>query len=305
MKIKIKTPKRTLKNILLTVFGTLLLSFATSVFIFPYKLVTGGISGLAIIVNYLLPLGEEIWIAIFTVGLFLLGLLLLSRDFATKTLISTIVYPIGVSFFSYFVSPDVFGGFFYLHGSVHNEIGVLLAALFGGVFIGAGCAIAFLGGGSTGGVDVVALIIAKFLKNAKSSVLIFFIDASIIVIGMFINGDLVLTLLGIVCAFITALVIDKVFLGRSREFIANIISEKSDEINKQIIDRVDRTTTVINARGGYTGRDYDLLMVSFTMNQYADILRIVNEVDKYAFMTIHPAHEISGEGFSRDLPKEK
>ena len=122
---------------------------------------------------------------------------------------------------------------------------------------------------------------------------------------MFIYRDLVLTLLGIVCAFITALMIDKVFLGRSREFIANIISEKSAEINRQIIDKVDRSTTVINARGGYTGREYDILMVSFTMNQYADILRIVNEVDRNAFVTVHPAHEISGEGFSRDLPKEK
>lgn len=305
MKIKINNPKRTLKNILLTVFGTLLLSFATSVFILPYNLVTGGISGLAIIVNYLLPIGEEIWIAVFALSLFLLGLLLLSSSFATKTLVSTIVYPIGVSFFSYLVSPDVLDGFFYLHGSVHNEIGVLLAALFGGVFIGAGCAIAFLGGGSTGGVDVIALIIAKFFKKAKSSVIIFLIDAGIIVIGMFIYRDLVLTLLGIVCAFITALMIDKVFLGRSREFIANIISEKSAEINRQIIDKVDRSTTVINARGGYTGREYDILMVSFTMNQYADILRIVNEVDRNAFVTVHPAHEISGEGFSRDLPKEK
>ena len=291
-----------LRNILLTVLGTLLLSFATSVFILPYNLVVGGISGLAIILSAIIPLAKEVLIAIVTVLLFVIGVLALSRGFAIKTLVSTIVYPIGVSLFSYIASTDVLGGFFHMPTSANGEIGVLLAAIFGGVFTGAGCALAFLGGGSTGGVDIIALVLCKFFKSLKSSVMIFVIDSSIIVIGMFINGDFVLTLLGIVCAFLTAIMIDKVFLGRSRAFVANIISERHVEINRAIIERIDRTTTIIRGNGGYTGREYSVLTVSFTMNQYADLLRIVNEIDERAFITIYSAHEINGEGFSRDLP---
>ena len=151
-------------------------------------------------------------------------------------------------------------------------------------------------------MNIIALVLCKFFKSLKSSVMIFVIDSSIIVIGMFINGDFVLTLLGIVCAFLTAIMIDKVFLGRSRAFVANIISERHVEINRAIIERIDRTTTIIRGNGGYTGREYSVLTVSFTMNQYADLLRIVNEIDERAFITIYSAHEINGEGFSRDLP---
>ncbi len=305
MKIEYKTLSGLGKNLFLTVIGTLLLSFATGVFILPYNLVVGGISGFAIVLNAPVPIGEDVWIAVITLLLFVLGAFCLGRDFALKTLVSTIVYPLGVSLFSHVASSEFLDGFFDIAGSSYGEIGVLLAAIFGGVLTGAGCALAFLGGGSTGGVDIIAFIICKIFKKAKSSVVIFALDASVIVAGIFVNRDFVLMLLGIVCAFLTALMIDKVFLGRSRAFIAHIISEKSEEINRGVIDKIDRTSTIIKGNGGYTGKEYDILMVSFTVNQYADLLRLVTDIDKKAFITVHPAHEINGEGFSHSLPDDK
>lgn len=294
-----KSPKQLIKNIALTVLGTLLLSFSTSVFILPYDLVVGGMSGLAILFNAVLPIGKELWITIITVTLYLLGIIFLSKDFAMKTLISTIVYPLGVSFFSYLASPDVLGGMLYLPGSGYGGIDILLAALFGGLITGAGCAITFLGGGSTGGVDIIAFTLCKYFKKLKSAHVLFTIDALIVVTALFVLHDLVLVLLGIICAFVTALVIDKIFLGENRAFIAHIISSASDKINREIIEKIDRTTTVINARGGYTGKEHQMLMVTFTINQYADIMSIINRNDKDAFVTIHPAHEINGEGFTK------
>ena len=293
------SPKLLLKNIALTVLGTLLLSVATSLFILPYDLVVGGMSGLAILMNAAFPLGKELWITIITISLYLLGLIFLSKDFAMKTLISAIVYPAGVALFSYLSSPDVLGGVLYLPGSGYGEINILLAALFGGILTGAGCAITFLGGGSTGGVDILAFIICKYVKKAKQAHMLFLIDALIVVTALFVMHDLVLILLGIICAFVTALVIDKIFLGEKRAFIAHIISNASEAISQDIISKIDRTTTIITAKGGYTGRDYQMLMVTFTINQYADLLNIINQNDKDAFVTIHPAHEINGEGFSK------
>ena len=293
------SPKVLIKNIALTIIGTLLLSFATSVFILPYDLVVGGMSGLAILFNAIFPLGKELWVTIVSITLFLLGLIFLSKDFAMKTLISAIVYPAGVAIFSALASPDVFNGLFYLPGSGYGEIGILLAALFGGIITGAGCAITFLGGGSTGGVDILAFIFCKYVKKAKSAHVIFALDALIVVIALFILHDLVLILLGIICAFVTALVIDKIFMGENRAFIAHIISSASESINQEIIEKIDRTTTIIDARGGYTGKNHQMLMVTFTINQYADLMNIINQNDKNAFVTIHPAHEINGEGFSK------
>lgn len=293
------SPKLLIKNIVLTVLGTLLLSFATSVFILPYDLVVGGMSGLAILFNAAFPLGKELWITIITISLYLLGLIFLSKDFAMKTLISAIVYPAGVAIFSYLASPDVLNGLLYLPASNYGEIDILLASLFGGIFTGAGCAVTFLGGGSTGGVDILAFIFCKYVKKAKSAHVIFALDALIVVIALFVLHDLVLILLGIICAFVTALVIDKIFLGENRAFIAHIISGASESINREIIEKIDRTSTIIAARGGYTGKEHQMLMVTFTINQYADLMNIINRNDKNAFVTIHPAHEINGEGFSK------
>ena len=299
MIFKIESPKLLLKNISFTVLGTLLLSFATSVFILPYDLVVGGMSGLAILFNAIFPFGKEVWVTIVSISLYLLGLIFLSKDFALKTLISAIVYPAGVAIFSYLASPDVLNGLLYLPGSGYGGIDILLAALFGGIFTGAGCAITFLGGGSTGGVDILAFIFCKYVKKAKKAHALFAFDALIVLTALFVLHDLVLILLGIICAFVTALVIDKIFLGENRAFIAHVISDASENINREIIEKIDRTSTIITAKGGYTGKEHQMLMVTFTINQYADLMNIINQNDKRAFVTIHPAHEINGEGFSK------
>ena len=292
----------TLKNVLLVIAGTLVLSFGAAVFIIPFDLVTGGISGIAIILNKIIPiefLTVDVIITITTWLLFFAGLFILGKSFALKTLISTIIYPLGVSLFMKLTDPSFLNGFFCLQASEHSETSLILATTLGGVCVGAGCAITFLGGGSTGGVDIIAFTICKIFKRLKSSVVLFVVDASIVILGMFILGDFVISLLGIFSAFIAALMVDKVFIGSSKSFIAQIISEEYEAINKEILSKVDRGSTIIDVVGGYTGSDKKMIMVSFTVNQYAEILNIIHKNDKNAFVTIHQAHEIAGEGWTR------
>lgn len=289
------------KNFILTVAGTLILALGTALFVIPFDLIVGGISSLAILLNKLIGsdfFTMDMLITIVTWALFFIGLFVLGLNFALKTLISAIVYPIGISLFSKLVDPNVMNGFFCLTQSEYSEISILLATLFGGVLIGAGCAITFVGGGSTGGVDIIAFLICKIFKKFRSSVVIFIIDALTIIMGIFVIKDFVLSLLGITSAFISAIVVDKIFLGESKAFIAQIISDKYEDINAQIINGLERTTTIIDATGGYSRKPKKMLMVSFTMAQYSELLNIITKTDKTAFVTIHRAHEVNGEGWT-------
>ncbi|MBQ8333187.1 MAG: YitT family protein [Clostridia bacterium] len=297
-----KTMKQNLKSFFLVVAGTLVLALGTAVFIIPFDLVAGGISSMAILLDKVIAaefVTTDLLITVITWSLFFLGLISLGRGFALKTLVSTIVYPIGISLFSRLLDPGVFGGIFDLSRSAYSEIAILLAALFGGVLIGAGCALTFLGGGSTGGVDILAFLICKFVKGLRSSVVIFVIDAATVLLGLFVIGDLVISLLGVSSAFISAAVIDKLFLGESKAFIAQIVSDRYDEINRAVAGELERTTSIFDMQGGYSGEHKKMLMVSFTMEQYNDLMGIIARLDSGAFITVHRAHEINGEGWTR------
>jgi len=291
---------KNLKSLLLVIAGTLVLAFGTAIFIIPFDLVTGGISSIAIILHKIIPvLTIDLLITLVTWTLFFIGLIFLGKGFALKTLVSAIVYPIGIALFSRLVDPGVMGGIFDLRTSAYSEISILLAALFGGCSVGAGCALTFLGGGSTGGVDILAFLICKVFKKLRSSVVIFCIDAGTVVLGLFMIGDLVVTLLGISSAFVAAAVIDKLFLGESKAFIAQIISKKHTEINRCVAAELHRTTSIIDIEGGYSGEKKKMLMVSFSMDQYNDLMGIISKTDPDAFITVHRAHEINGEGWTK------
>lgn len=294
-----------IRNLFFVIIGTAILACGSGIFLVPFNLVTGGMSGIAIILDYIFPIkignfnSIDIYVTIITWVMYFLGLFILGKSFAIKTLISSIVYPPMLSLSLRLVESNVFNGFFNLQ-STYPEIGIVLAALFGGVFVGAGCAITFLGGGSTGGLDILALIICKYVKKIKSSVMIFLIDALIVMCGIFVIKDLVISLLGITSAFICAIVIDKVFLGESKAFVAYIVSDKYEEINEEIIKKLDRTTTILDAQGGFSKNKKKVVMISFTMSQYVTLMNIINMVDKYAFVSIQRAHEINGEGWTRE-----
>ena len=289
-----------LKNLLLVVAGTLILAFGCAVFVVPFNLVTGGVTGISIIINEIIAgaIPIDLVIGIITWGLFFLGLIVLGWDFALKTLVSTIIYPIAISLFMRLVAPDVLGGILHLVSSPHADIALIISALFGGLCVGTGCALTFLGGGSTGGVDIIAFIICKFVKKWKSSTIIFIIDAVTVVCGLFVIKDLIVTLLGVISAWIGAMVIDRIFIGNDKAFTAQIVSDKYEELNLAIRNEVRRTTTMFAASGGYSREAKTVLSVTFTMSQYATLMNVIKRIDPTAFVSISRAHEINGEGFT-------
>ncbi len=201
------------KNLLLISVGTVIIAFGTAVFTVQFDLVTGGIAGLAIILDKLIPiswLGIDLIVAVLTWTLFVFGLFTLGHVFILKTFVSALLYPPFFSLFLRFVSPDIFGGYFYLKESEYSQIAILIAAIIGGAMVGTGCALSFLGGGSTGGTDIIALSVCKFVPRIKTSKVIFAIDASIVIIGMFVIRDMTVSVLGIISAFVCAFFVEKI-----------------------------------------------------------------------------------------------
>ena len=289
-----------LKNFALVLIGTLVLAFGCAIFVVPFNLVTGGVTGISIIINEIIQgaIPIDLVIGVLTWGLFFIGLFILGRDFAIKTLVSTIVYPVAISLFMRLVSPGVLDGLLDLTSSPHADIALIISSLFGGLCVGTGCALTFLGGGSTGGVDIIAFVFCKYIKKFKSSSVIFVIDAVTVVLGLFVIKDLILTLLGVISAWIAAMVIERIFIGSEKAFTAQIVTDKYEEMNLAIREDIRRTTTMFVACGGYSRESKTVLSVTFTMRQYAALMAAIKRVDPTAFVSITRAHEINGEGFT-------
>lgn len=293
------------KNMGFVLLGTFVLSFGIAMFIFPFNLVTGGISGIGIIlheclgeIGFLSKIGPEEYSTVVNWILFFLGFLLLGKSFAAKTLVSTVFYPLALFISEYIVKSSPAAYLFDLSSYQGNYAATIVAAIFGGACLGTGCALTFLGGGSTGGMDVIALTLSKYIKKLKSSVAFFICDAAIILIGVFAVNDMLLSLLGIFSALICAIAIDKIFLGESSAFIAHVVSDKYAEINQAVIDKLARTTTIMDAVGGYSGQSKKLVIITFDMRQYPIFTQIISSLDPNAFVTVHRAHEINGEGWT-------
>lgn len=298
---------RLVKNVSLILIGTFVLAFGIAMFIFPFDLITGGISGIGIIlaksfsgIPFLGDFGPDVYSSVINWILFGLGIILLGKAFALKTLLSTAFYPVALFICEYIIYSSPLSDLLNLGGYSDQYLGIalIIATVFGGACIGAGCAFTFLGGGSTGGVDVIALTLAKYIRRLKSSTAFFICDTLIIIIGIFAVDNFLLSLLGIASAFVCAIAIDKMFLGESSAFIAHVVSDKYLEINRAVIEKLVRTTTIVDATGGYSGEGKKLVIVTFAMRQYPAFTQLISSIDKNAFVTVHRAHEINGEGWT-------
>lgn len=304
--IKKQDYRKLAKQSLMVLASAFILALAVELFIANFGLVSGGVTGISIVLeriflNVAPRLDAEFWITLLTWIFFFLGLIFVGKAFAAKTLLFTIVYPLCLHLIEWFLGLEFFGDYFTKISDTSGEtyqIGLILAAVVGGAMVGLAIAIAFMADSSTGGVDIISYAICKFFPKIKLSHVTLLIDACIVISGMFIIQDFVKSLLGIISAAVTSFMIDKVFLGGSRAFIAQIVSEKHEDIRNAIRDEMDRTSTIFDCVGGYSGEDKKMLMVSFTMSQYAQIMSILDRIDPKCFVTVHRAHEIGGLGFS-------
>ena len=181
---------------------------------------------------------------------------------------------------------------------------LILCGIFGGVFIGAGVAITFLGGGSTGGVDVFQLILSKYTR-IKESISGIIIDGVVIVVGMCVMQQWIPALCGILSSVVTAALIEIVYIRNQTAYQVDIISSKWEEISKYAQDELERGATIIRAEGGYKGEERVILRVVFDKTQYEKIRAYIAQVDPNAFVTFTQTNAVFGEGFKKNKKTDK
>ena len=284
------------KKYLLLVVACFCLALAYSGFIIQGNLMTGGLGGLTIIVDSILP-EDFIFNSVgfvFTIlswVLFFVGWIFKGKDFALKTLFCTILYPLFVSLleivFKYIpILP------------IAEDTGMkLLYATLAGIFIGLGLGFAFKVGGSTGGVDIIAVIIAEKRKISVDKT-IFLIDGIIIALGIPVLG-LINVIIGLLSNIVYSVVIDRVLVGGQRTIFVQIISDKIDEINEFVQKTIDRGSTFFDVRGGYKNAPHRMLEVVVYRREYAVLINFINKIDKDAFVISLESKEVFGEGFKQ------
>lgn len=270
-------------DIFAIVFGSALVAAGLVLFTIPNNIAPGGVSGLATAMAYITPLTVGIW----TLGLNipLIGLAWWKLGF--RPLIKTIVTTLLLSVFI-----DAFGLF--LPAYTNN---VLLAAVLGGVLFGVGMGIIFVRGASTGGTDLISLLLNRAFPNLSVGSLLLIVDATVVVFAVFVFKNIEVALYSIVTIFVTTRTIDAIMQGVDHAKVIYIVTERGEDILSLLAEDLGRGVTVLQGRGGYTKRDKHVLMLVTHRNSFAQTLKAVKTIDNKAFIFVTDATEVHGEGF--------
>ncbi len=269
----------------IVIIGNFLLAAGVVLFILPNDVLTGGVAGIAVALFPIFHIPTDLMINALTIALFVLGALTLGKQFAIKTLLSTICYPVFISVLS---------------SSVHAvEItdNQLLASIYGGVLMGAGVGLVFRTGASTGGMDIPPLIVNKITKWPLPT-LVLVTDGLTVLLGALVYG-VEAALIGIISVWLSSYVIDKtmMFGGQATKNVM-IISKHQEEILQVIYQDLGRGATILEAKGSYTSENRPVLMVCVSKKQYPLLSHEISRIDPEAFVIVMDANEVQGYGFS-------
>jgi len=264
------------------IVGAAIIAIGFNVFLLPNQVASGGVSGISTILNGLFGWNPGLVQYAFNIPLFIAGIVLLGKKFGIKSFVGTVTLPFIVLLTNSW-SPWT-----------DNP---LLGALFGGIVVGIGIGLVFKGNASTGGTDLLAQIITKYIGiTLGTSVLL--IDG-IIAISAAIVFDLEKGLYALIGLYVTTKTIDIIQLGFSQSKMIYIITMKQDEVRDAIYAEINRGVTKLPAIGGYTGEARPVLMVVVYQTEFTKLKQLIKNVDPSAFVIVSNAYEVLGEGFKR------
>jgi uncharacterized membrane-anchored protein YitT (DUF2179 family) len=293
-----KKAVRVIKDYIWIIIGSLITAAALNIFLVPYKIAPGGVSGIATVVYYLsggrFMVGATMFVL--NVPLFLLGFKFIGKRFVFKTLFSAV-----------FLSAAIDISEPYTSGIVKNIISsrdgyqvspdLLLYSLFGGVFLGMGLGLVFKSGATTGGTDLAARVVHHFFSHYTMGTLILIIDSLVITLAAVAFESILFGMYAAVALYISSKVIDAILEGVNYAKSVYIISEQAEEIVPQIMDNLDRGVTALKGMGMYTRNDKLVLYCVIKRDQIAALKEIVRKVDPDAFIILADVREVLGEGF--------
>lgn len=286
--VKFKTKRKIIKTKYLIVqfiqivLGTALVAGATSLFLLPNQLSSGGFSGIATIVYYLLKIPLGTTVLILNIPLFVMSLIKNGKHFFLNAITGTI----GLSFFL-----NIFEN---LRPITTDRF---LACIYGGIIAGIGTAIVLKANASTGGTDLLTQIIKVYKPNVKISNLLVVLDTLIVAANVMFFKELEVGLYSAIAIYIMGKMLDIFFEGIDFAKMIYIISPQNEEIAKQIGRQIRRGSTALYGKGMYKKKNKEILLCVASRREVREIRKIVKEIDNNAFIVITNAREVFGEGF--------
>lgn len=291
--LKSKSPRSIALRTLIITIGCIVNSVGLSLFIDASHLVSGGFSGLAMLLARLIPLNTGVIVLILNLPLFVVGFIVFGRRFLFNTVFATVSYSLLVWLLEYLCKP-----FLPLTDNL------LLASIFGGVISATGLAIVFRCGATMGGTDIVVRLLRLKLGDLSFGTLFFVLDAVIVLIQALVFKDIELTLYSALAIAIEDITFDKILYGFDEAKLFYIISEKPDGIKEDVIQKINAGVTILEGKGGYSGADKTVLLVAVKKHNYAKLKQVVRQRDPNAFVIVCSATEIFGKGFKNNDKKD-
>ncbi len=273
------------KDAALIIIGTFCLAVGIVFFIAPYKFVPGGVYGISIVIHHLLGTPIGLVSLCMDIPLLLIGIKVLGNRFGIKTFVGIILTAVFV---------DTLGRIWGNTPLVEGD--ALLSGIFGGVLVGLGLGLVFRAKATSGGTDIVAMILSKNTHLPLGQSLIY-VDSVIVLIGLVAFQDWKIPLYSWLVIFITGKVIDMVVEGYSVNKVVIIISDKHEKIREKIIFNMERGGTYLNAQGMYEGADKKVIYTNISRRELPILLAYIRDIDPAAFVSVLDAHDVLGDGF--------
>ena len=266
--------------------GCVFYAIAFSCFIEPSEIAPGGVTGIALIINkfyHWIPVG--IMIILFNIPLFVLGLNKFKLRFIIRTIVATILSSTLIDIFT-------------VHLPIYKG-DIILAALAGGVSLGLGLALIMLKGASTGGAEIIAMLLNNKYRFLSIGRLLLLVDAVVVTLSAVLFRNIDIILYSSLCLFVSSTVIDKLLYGADKGKIFFIITTKPKILMDGIMNTVGRGVTRIKVFGGYTDSEKSMLLCAVRPMEVTKLMGIIKNYDHDAFVTVSDAGLILGEGFGR------
>lgn len=280
-------PMKNKKDYVIIFLGAGLMAVAIKIVYEPMDMVTGGVSGIALVVKYwmnvLFKINIPLWVtnAAANIPLLLIAYRLKGNHFMKRTIYAVVCFTLLLG-----IIPAV---------PIATK-DYLLAAVVGGVITGVGLGMVFLTDTSTGGTDLLGIILQYKIRHFSVAQILMVIDSAIVLLGAVAFG-ISKALYAVIAVYITAKIMDGILEGIKFSKLVFIISEKNEEIAKDVLYKIDRGVTALDAKGVYSNDSKEVLLCAVSKKEIISLLDVINEKDKKAFVIVTDAREIMGEGF--------
>lgn len=269
----------------LVFLGTAIYAVGLYYFIEPSNTAPGGVSGIALLINYCTGFPIGIASALINLPLLVLGLIFLGKDFILKTLLSVASFTV---IYDYVLTPLQLPCY---------EGERLMACIFGGVVTGLGLGLVFQAAGSTGGTDVISKLLQRVFPHLQIGRLLMLVDLMVVFASILVYRSTESALYAIIVIYANSQMINLVVYGGDSGRLLYVFSDCYREITDAILSSLDRGVTLLDGEGGYTGKGKKVVMCALRKTEYHKFKRLVRSIDPDAFIIAAESYEVMGEGF--------